>query len=221
MKKFIILFLVLLFPSLLYIFLTKGKHSIKTLPVFGPKEVVHINKNGEDIYDTLYHTIPKFEFTDQNNKIISSDSTENKIILANFFFSTCQGICVPLNKEMHRLYKEFEKDTNIVLYSFTVDPETDSVETLYEYAQQFNLHDDRWHFLTGKKKEIYTLAQKSFFLTAMEDTVLPNFIHDDRIVLVDHQRRIRGYYVGTNESEVDTLIDEIKVLRYQELISKK
>ncbi len=221
MKKFAILFFVLLFPSLLYIFLTKGKHNFTVLPIYGPKQAIVKTVNGKEITDTNYHEIPDFTFTNHLGKQIVSDTTTDKIFVTNFFFSTCKSICIPMNQEMNRLYNRFKNDGDVKFYSITVDPEKDSVSTLKDYSEQFNLTNDKWDFLTGNKSDIYRLAEKKFFLTAIEDTTIPDFIHDDRIVLIDAKRRIRGYYKGTDNKEVDKLIDEIKVLKAEAYLPLK
>ncbi len=127
-----------------------------------------------------------------------------------------------MNNEMQRVYHQFTDRDDLQFLSFTVDPQTDSPSTLKEYSKRFNNIDaSKWQFLTGQKNDLYTLAQKSFFLSAIEDTTLPDFIHDDRIVLVDKHRIIRGFYTSTKKEEVDRLIDEIKVLMAEEQIPKK
>ena len=186
-----------------------------TLQTFGPKEILG---NG----DTLYHTIPEFTFINQFGQQITSAESDNKFIVANFFFSTCKTICIPMNQEMQKVYHQFKKRDDIVFYSFTVDPQTDSPEILLEYSKQFReIEKGKWLFLTGKKEDLYTLAQKKFFLTAMQDSTIPDFIHDDRIVLLDKKRRIRGFYKSTDGEEIKRLIDEIKVLKAEEQIPKK
>lgn len=210
-KKYLILFLILLFPSLLYVMLSKGKHKFKEIAIYGPKEV-------DATGDTLYHIIPDFEFTNQYGERIQSSKADNSYSIVNFFFTSCKTICIPMNQEMNRVYHEFKDRKDVVLYSITVDPETDSVQALLNYAQQFpNLEKGKWQFLTGAKQDIYTLAQKHFFLTAMQDTLIPDFIHDDRIVILDKERRIRGFYTATNKEEVKRLIDELKVLLFKEV----
>ena len=214
-KKFLVLFLIILFPSLLYVVLSKGKHNFMTLASYGPKE---ISENG----DTLYHTIPAFNFTNQFGQQINSRESDQKYIVANFFFTTCKTICIPMNLEMQKVYHAFKDREDIVFYSFTVDPETDSSEALLEYSKQFrDIEKGKWQFLTGKKEDLYALAQKKFFLTAMQDSTIPDFIHDDRIVLLDKKRRIRGFYKATDGEEIKRLIDEIKVLKVEEQIPKK
>jgi len=126
-----------------------------------------------------------------------------------------------MNLEMQRVYHQFKDWDDIVFYSFTVDPQTDSPSVLKQYAQQFEIPNHNWHFLTGDKTTLYTLAQKKFFLTAMQDTIVPDFIHDDRIVLLDKERCIRGFYKATDKEQVDRLIDEIKVLKAASQVPKK
>lgn len=213
-RKHLVLFLILLFAPLMYVVLSKGKHNFIDLPIYGPRELA---ENG----DTLYHSLAEFQFLDQDSNLFSSTLSDQKVLVINFFFTTCKTICIPMNQEVYRTYYQFKDRDDIQFCSFTVDPEADQPSVLKAYAEQFDVEGEKWKFLTGEKSELYTLAQKQCFLSAIEDTTLPDFIHDDRIVLIDKQRRIRGFYTATDKEEVDRLIDEIKVLKAIEQIPKK
>ncbi len=222
MKKYLILFLIILFPSLFYIFLTKGKHNFIHLPKFGEREAITRIIDGKEVTDTLYHTVQDFTLTNQYGEQFGLKDLDNKVIIAEFFFSTCKSICPIMNKNMARVYEKIKKDSNIVILSFTVDPATDTAEALLAYSQQFSPEKGKWYFLTGSKEVIYTLALKSFLLNALDKgDSIPDFIHDEHFVLVDKERHIRGMYLGTDTKDVDRLIDEIKVLKAQEFVPKR
>lgn len=208
MRKLGLLFLILLVPSIGYILLTTGKHNIKPLGYFGPKEV---STTG----DTIYHSIPAFGFTDQNGKAFGSANLENKIYVANFFFTTCPTICPEMQTLMKMVHDvdDFAKLNDFRLVSFTVDPERDSVSVLKNFATQIKADDERWKFLTGNRDSIYALAYNGYMANAAEDSLAPGgFLHSDLIFLIDREKHIRGIYEGTNMKDVKRLIDEIKVL---------
>jgi protein SCO1/2 len=164
--------------------------------------------------DTIYHTIPEFSFVNQNNTIINSSSFKGKIYVADFFFTTCPSICPIMTKQLTRVQKEFSNDTTLKIISFTVDPDNDKSEVLKTYADKYAANPEQWTFCTGEKQKIYRLGQKGFLLVAPEyrnDTI--DFLHSDKLVLIDQQSRIRGFYSGTDSSEVDQLINDIKILK--------
>ncbi|HIA36932.1 MAG TPA: SCO family protein [Flavobacteriales bacterium] len=222
--KLIVLFVILLSPALLYIGLTKGKHNLLILPVFGPKEASSSIVNNKTVVDTIYHTIPAFSFTDQNGTTVTEETIKEKIVVVEYFFSKCMGICPKMRTQLIRVQGHTEKMDDIILLSFTVDPENDTIEALNEYAQNAGAIKNRWHFLTGEKKALYGLARKGFFLGAQEgDKSLGEeaFLHSDKFVLIDKEKRIRGYYTGTDIDDVDRLIDDIKLLKASEFIPRK
>ncbi len=208
MRKIGLLFLILLVPSIGYILLTTGKHNIKPLGYFGPKK---LSASG----DTVYHSIPPFQFTDQNGKAFGSANLENKIYVANFFFTTCPTICPEMQTLMKMVHDvdDFERINDFRLLSFTVDPERDSVGTLRDFAKQIKADNERWKFLTGNRDSIYALAYNGYMANAAQDSLAPGgFLHSDLIFLIDREKHIRGIYEGTNMKDVKRLIDEIKVL---------
>jgi protein SCO1/2 len=134
--------------------------------------------------------------------------------VADFFFTRCPGICPKMSTELTRVQEVFSKDEEIKILSFSVDPDYDQPDTLKKYSTKYSADLAQWTFVTGTKDSIYALAQKGFFLSAMEDAARPvEFIHSDKMVLVDRNGWIRGYYSGTDKKDVDRLIDEIRVLK--------
>jgi len=208
-KKAVILLMILLVPSVAYLVLTTGKHNIKKLGYFGTK--IPGAKEG----DTTYHSIPPFQFTDQDGKPFGDKDLQGKIYVANFFFTTCPSICPAMQTLMKKVQDtdDFKKLNDFRLVSFSVDPEHDSVAVLKEYAQKIKADPGRWYFLTGDKKAIYDLAYQGFMVNAMEDPTAPGgFLHSDMMLLIDRDKHIRGIYEGTSMKDVKRLIDEIKVL---------
>jgi protein SCO1/2 len=201
--------------------LTTGKHNIKALPYLGEKKPYEVNENGKTRIDTLYHAIPEFSFTDQTGNTFGSANLENKIYVANFFFTKCPTICKDMQTLMKTVYDRFQNFQDVRLVSFTVDPENDTPEVLNEYAERFNASADKWHFLTGEKEKIYTLAS-SYLLNASQDSLAPGgFLHSDLVVLVDRKKHIRGVYEGTDATDMKRCIDEVKTLIAEYNIAKK
>jgi protein SCO1 len=202
--KFLILFFVLLIVGFLTYFKYQQDHHLHNLPVLG--------EGG--------HVVGAFSFTNQDGKTITEKNVENKIRVVEYFFSTCKGICPKMNENMAKVYQVFKGDTNFVILSHTVDPETDTVEQLKRYSQKFEADATQWHFLTGTKQALYTKAINDYLVTAADSTkekILPSFIHTERFVLVDKYNRIRGrFYDGTNDGDVQQLIGDIKELRKEE-----
>jgi protein SCO1/2 len=218
LKKSLVLFLILLFPSVAYLLLTTGKHNIKKLEYFGTKIP------GDNGKDTIYHAIPEFNFTDQNGQPFGSADLSNKIYVANFFFTNCPSICPRMQTLMKKVQDEddFKKLSDFELVSFTVDPDRDTQEKLKEFSTRIQADDSRWHFLTGDRAKLYQLASSGFMLSAMEDsTAAGGFLHSDVMVLVDRNKHIRGLYEGTSLKDVKRLIDEIKVLIAEYNAAKK
>ena len=197
--------LVILFPLIFWLLLIRGHNNFKKLPLIGPFD---ISVNG----DTVYHTIPHFEFTNQEGKIISDKNTEGNIYVANFFFSTCKTVCPKMNEQVYRIQEAFKDIKDIHFLSFTVDPENDTVETLAEYAKTMKADNSKWWFLTGTKDSLYTLAREGFLVPASMGQGAHDFFHSQDLILIDKEKRMRGIYDGTEQADVDTLIDEIKVL---------
>ena len=197
--------LVILFPVVFWLVLTRGHNNFKTLPLVGPYEVTSSG-------DTVHHTIPPFEFTNQEGKIISDKNVEGQIYVANFFFANCQTVCPEMNGQVHRVQEALKDVKDIRFLSFTVDPENDTVEALAAYAEKMHADNSKWWFLTGQKDSIYRLAREGFLVPASLGTEANDFFHSQDLILIDDKKRMRGIYDGTIPAEVDTLIDEIKVL---------
>lgn len=209
-KTKVILFVTLILPVLgLLFYYSSCSTQYKRLDIFGPKE---LSSKG----DTIYHTIEPFKFISQSGDTITESITKGKIYIADYFFTTCKTICPLMSKHLEKVQKEFEKDDQVIILSHTVDPETDSVPVLAQYAKDHHAQAGKWYFLTGDKPELYALARNSYFLSALTGDGGPeDFIHSEKLVLVDKEKRIRGFYDGTDTKDVKRLIDEIEVLKIE------
>lgn len=209
----LLIFIPLFFIS--WYFVTRSKHEpTRLLAYYGPKNALKVN-------DTTYHFIPPFEFTSQNNEKVNQRTTDGKIYVTDYFFTTCKSICPIMNQNMERVYKQFKHKSDFLILSHTVDPETDSVPVLKDYANAHGVTDNKWLFLTGPKKELYELARKGYLLNAEEGNGgEEDFIHTQNFALIDKDKHIRGFYDGTDSLEINRLIQEINLL-YQEYDQQK
>jgi protein SCO1/2 len=218
LKKIIILALILALPGFLYYLLTaEGKNRYKPLPIFGPKQVAKTTHEvkGKAIPDTIYHTIEDFNLEDQNGKAVSFKDLDKKILVINFFYTHCPTLCKQVNTNVDSLAVVWAKNKMVRYMSITVDPEHDSAEVLKTYAKQFK-QPANWLFLTGDTTTIYKLARKGLLVDALQ-TGNDDFIYSNKLVLIDSQKRIRGYYSGTVMDDITRINDEIKVLITEEL----
>lgn len=196
-KKFILLFLAL--GSLIFIGIYALQKPKKMLPIFAPRDV-----NPELVDSTVQHIgndhkVSAFRFTNQNGKIITQKEYENTIYVADFFFTTCPTICPKMTNNMVWLQKQLKAYPNVKLLSFSVTPDIDTPEVLKKYALKKGVDDTRWNLVTGDKKEIYYLARKSYLAvkTGKPEEYF-DMVHTENFILVDKNKRIRGFYDGTN-----------------------
>ena len=219
LKKITILVLVLVVPGFLYYLLTAhGKNRYKPLAIFGPKQVAKTTHkvNGKDVQDTLYHTIPDFNLTDQNGKAVSLNTLNNKILILNFFYTGCPSVCGLMNRNVNAIDSFYTRNKMVYFLSITVDPKHDDVTALKKYANGFKDLSSKRLFLTGDTGTIYNLARKGLLVNALQ-TGPNDFVYSDQLILIDRDRRIRGYYTGASTLEAERLNDEIKVLISDEL----
>jgi len=166
---------------------------------------------------TLFHTIRPFNLISQENRIFTEKDIDGKICVADFFFTTCPGICPKMTKSMSNIQKEFIKDDEVLLLSHSVTPEKDSVSVLKKYAFEKNVNFKRWKLLTGNKNEIYDLGRKYYFVEEDEGIKKGNdvFLHTENFILIDKQRHIRGIYNGLDPNSINNLINDIKILKLE------
>lgn len=166
------------------------------------------------------HTIGDFSFLNQDSIVISQDDIDGKVFVAEYFFTTCTNICPIMNEQMQRVNEKYKSQDDFRILSFSVDPEVDTVAQMKRYADEHEA-GSKWYFLTGNKEELYGLARKSFFVLKPAEAenvgdVGSDFIHTNNFVLVDKQRRIRGYYDGLRPTAVDSLMVDIQKLLNEE-----
>lgn len=183
------------------------------LPIYQPAEVSFELVDSSLQHVKKYHKIGNFRLTNQNGEIITQRDYDNYIYVADFFFTTCPSICPIMTNNMVLLQTHFKSKEHAKLLSFSVTPAIDTVAQLKRYALQKGVDDQKWNLLTGDKKQIYTLARKSYFVVKDDGDGGPfDMIHTENFVLVDPDKRIRGYYDGTKTAEMERLLDDLQIL---------
>lgn len=185
----------------------------KTLPIYNPSDVNPELVDSTVQYVSKYHTIADFSFTNQNGKTITQKDYEGKIYVADFFFTTCGSICPKMTTNLVEVQKAILHNPKVMLLSHTVFPEVDNVAVLKAYAIKNGVNDTKWNLVTGDKKEIYTMARKSYLAVKLgKPSELYDMVHTENFVLVDAKRRVRGFYDGTKKEDIQKLIEDIHFL---------
>ena len=186
------------------------------LPVFQPSEVNPELVDSSIQYVRKYHVIGDFELTNQNGETITQADYADKIYVADFFFTTCQSICPIMTGNMLKIQETLKNDNEIMLLSHTVMPEVDDVAQLKKYALEKGVNDEKWNLVTGSKKQIYNLARKSYLASKTKGDGGPyDMIHTENFVLVDKEKRIRGFYDGTDPKAIEKLMEDIAILKLE------
>lgn len=187
--------------------------SKKELPIYNPSDLNPelVDKNLQN--QTKNHTVLDFQLINQNGKIITQDDYKNSIYVVDFFFTRCPSICPIMTNNLLKIQQQFSNRKDIKLLSISVTPTIDSISVLKEYANNKGVLDVKWNITTGDKKHIYNLARKSYFAVVEQgDGGLQDFIHTPNFVLVDKEKQIRGIYDGTDDIDVDRLIEDIQII---------
>ena len=210
-KIFFLVMGILSIPIVLFIYRAKKPNPV--LPIYQPAMVDPILVDESIQYVKKYHRIDDFSMTNQNKENITHLDYDDHIYVADFFFTTCPSICPMMTENMVYLQSLLNDLPEIKLLSFSVTPAIDTPEVLKAYAQQKGVNDSQWNLLTGDKKEIYNLARRSY-LVVQEDGNGDehDMIHTENFVLIDRQRRIRGYYDGTQREAMDQIRADIDIL---------
>lgn len=192
--------------------------------------VTRIN-NGKTITDSIWHTTANIRLQNQLGDTVSLYDKQGKIIVVDFFFTHCAGICPKLTANMSKLQQSFIRggdtrkkiDTSIVQFiSFTVDPERDSVPVIKNYADRFGVNPDNWWLLTGSKDSIYKFAFEELKVDKFsEEPITPDFVHTSRFVLIDKKYQVRGYYNGMDSVSLAKLARDIGVLMLEKDTKEK
>jgi protein SCO1/2 len=212
---FLVLFSIVVIPIFYHLLKVDSRLKIYNPADVNPRlvheSILHVQKN---------HTIADFKLINQNGDTITNNEYEGKIYIADFFFTRCQNICIAMAYNMSELQEYYKNEDDILFLSHSVTPEIDSISVLKEYANNKGVIDGKWNLTTGRKKHIYELARKSYFAVLDEGNGDENdFIHTEQFILVDKERRIRGFYDGTDKNEMKKLKEDVVLLK-EEYASK-
>lgn len=226
MKKttLITLILVILLPLASYLFVSNlSKDAIKMPRRYFYDTVLVKQEKGKYVNDTVWHKVKPFKFKNQFGKEVGLEDWGGKIIIADFFFTSCPSICPKLTRNMKKLQTAFKKTDSLVRFvSFTVDPMRDSVQALKAYGDKFGIDHDTWFLLTGEKKDLYDIALNEFKANiASNGNIDTGFIHTDRFFLLDRDRVVRGWYSGLDSVNLDKLIKDVVLLNMERDKKKK
>jgi len=188
---------------------------VEFLPYYNEESFTPIWLTPNTEEEKRFHKIPDFNLMNQLGDTISQKTFEGKIYVTDFFFTTCPGICPKMTGNMEKIQEEFVNDSDILLLSHSVMPTTDSIPILKEYAKNNNVIDNKWHLVTGDKKDIYDLGRNHYFvendLGEVKD--INDFLHTENFLLIDKKKHIRGIYNGLNRASIAQLIIDIKTLQ--------
>ncbi len=196
---------------------TQKDSRVETLPYYDEANFTARWFSPNDEKLNSFQRIAPFALTNQGGETVTENTFKGKIYVADFFFTTCAGICPKMTTNMMELQTEFLKDDEVLLLSHSVTPEQDSVPVLKRYAEDKGVISNKWHLVTGTQQEIYKLGRKEYFVeedlgVTKEDD---EFLHTENFVLIDKNRHIRGIYNGLNKTAVKQLIADIKTLKQE------
>ena len=212
MKKKIIILVIIAFPVVLALLLKNSQFAYSDLPVFGSSPEDLPVYSTDEMGEMIPYTIEDFSLIDQNGQVFTRDSIGDRIVIANFFFASCPEICPTINGHLKIATEKLKNSDDIVFLSHTVDPYRDTVEVLHQYAADFEADYDQWKFLTGRKSTIYHLATRNYRTVLQEVPDTNDFIHSDKVMLVDKDFHVRGIYDGLDFQDINHMIEDARFL---------
>lgn len=186
----------------------------ETLPYYNTANFTPLFFSREEAEEHMQHQVRGILGTDQNDQAVNDNTVVGKIHVANFFFASCGSICPTMQEHLSEVVQAFAKTEDVVFLSFSVTPEKDSVPVLQHYAAHHGYTSPQWHFITGSREDIYTLARTAYFADASTGMRVreADVLHTEHVLLVDDSGFIRGIYNGTLETEIGQLRKDIETL---------
>jgi protein SCO1/2 len=222
--KIITLIMVTVLPLASYLFVSSlSRNAIKMPRRYFYDTVLVKQEKGKEVNDTQWHKIKPFKLQNQFGKEVGLQDLEGRIVIADFFFTSCPSICPTLTRNMKKLQTAFKKTDSLVRFvSFTVDPERDSVARIKAYGDKFGIDHDTWWMLTGNRNEIYDIALNEFKASiASNGNIDTGFIHTENFFLLDKDKVVRGWYNGLDSTNLDKLIKDVVLLNMERNKKKK
>ncbi len=223
-NKFVAILIAVILPLGTYLVVSNLSEHAVTMPRrYFYDSVGTTTIRGKTVPDTLWHKIRPFRLQNQLGDTVGLEALAGRIVIVDFFFTSCPSICPTLTRNMKKLQQAFVKtDSMLRFVSFTVDPDRDSVARLKAYGDRYGINHDTWWMLTGPKAEIYDIALHEFKANiAQEEGVDTNFIHTDKFFLLDKDRVLRGWYSGLDSVNLDRLIKDVVLLNMERDKKKK
>lgn len=216
-KKYIIGFAVaFLLPLSFYLIaIVKGKDKLALPKHYRLIALDTVIRDGHRFQDSIYYQVPDITLTNQLGKVVQlNKDLKNKVLVIQFLFTNCSSVCPAITKNMGVLQKAFKKnDTLVQLISITVDPARDSVAAMRAYAERFHVNHDRWWMLTGEKQAIYNYAKDALQMQIGNgDGGVEDLVHSDKLVVLDEQRVIRGYYNANDPFDLKRCADDVVLI---------
>lgn len=210
-------------PLISYFWVKQASENATIIPNhYLPDTVMNRVEKGQMVNDTVWHRVANFHLVNQLGDTVSLYDLQGKLIVMDYFFTSCGSVCPALTQNMRKMQQSFAKggntmappDSNIVQFiSFSVDPETDSVARLKRYADRFGVDPGNWWLLTGNRDSIYNYAFEELKVDKFDTVPInPDFVHTTRFVLIDKNFNIRGYYNGLDSTSLDKLSKDIGLL---------
>lgn len=195
-----------------FLFSCSSSGEEKKLPYIGESTVSEKTIDGQTVTDTIPYALPSFSFLNQDSVMITEKTFENKIFVANFFFTNCPSICPTMQRNLLQVYEKYKDDDRVAFLSHSIDFKYDSPAVLKSYAEKLGVTDDRWQFVMGSKKDIYGMADNYFVYTKEDETAPGGYDHQGYFMLIDKSKHIRGAYDGTLIDQIDLLLADMEVL---------
>lgn len=173
------------------------------IPGFGKKRVPPISQ------------VKPFSFVNQDGQVVTEEAIKNKVAIVNFFFTTCTSVCPRMNNNLKPAYETFKNNPNVLMLSFTSDPQRDSTSVLKRYADSMQVNTAKWMFLTGKKDSLYKAARYSFKIDDPSNFVesdAVDFLHTQFIALINKKGEVVKIYDGLKPSELKTIENDVTAL---------
>lgn len=178
---------------------------IEALPIIGPYERIDGQKQ--------YYPVPPFEMYNQYGDTITTSEVKNSLRIVDFFFISCPSICPKIQLQMKRINDAFPDKNQLQFISHSIDTKRDTIQRLAQYATSLGvIKNDNWHFVTGEKDKIFSLADDYFNIIVEDKSAPGGYDHSGRIVLVDKEGYIRAFANGLKPKEVNQLILDIDQL---------
>lgn len=157
-----------------------------------------------------------FSYIDQDGKPFSKSDLKGKVWVADFIFTSCETVCLPMTSNMSKLQQQLKDEgiEDVEFVSFSVDPEIDKPDVLKKFGDQFNVDYKNWHFLTGyDQEEIEQFALDNFKTIVKKPEKEDQVIHGTSFFLMDQDGKIIRDYTGLQDIPFEDMIKHIKILQ--------